>query len=143
MLRYPILKLKVLIPHRPVIKDSISSKVRPVFDASPAGPNGVSLNNCLDSGPSLIPDLVEILLGFRRWNIALTADITKAFLQIGVQRPDQDVHRFLWQCGNVIRVMRFVRVPFGNTSSPFLLNATIKHHLNFYSNSRAQGEFIC
>ena len=123
------------MPHRPVIKNSISSKVRPVFDASAAGPNGVSLNNCLDSGPSLIPDLVEILLRFRRWNIALTADITKAFLQIGVQRPDQDVHRFLWQCGNVVRVMRFVRVPFGNTSSPFLLNATIKHHLNFYSNS--------
>ena len=123
------------MPHRPVIKNSISSKVRPVFDASATGPNGVSLNNCLDSGPSLIPDLVEILLRFRRWNIALTADITKAFLQIGVQRPDQDVHRFLWQCGNVVRVMRFVRVPFGNTSSPFLLNATIKHHLNFYSNS--------
>ena len=52
-----------------------------------------------------------------------------------MQRPDQDVHQFLWQCGNVVRVMRFVRVPFGNTSSPFLLNVTIKHHLNFYSNS--------
>lgn len=48
------------MPHRPVIRDSISSKVRLVFDASAAGPNGVSLNNCLDSGPSLIPDLVEI-----------------------------------------------------------------------------------
>ena len=62
----------------------------------------------------------------------MTADITKAFLQIGVQRPDQDVHRFVWQCGNMVRVMRFVRVPFGNTSSPFLLNATLKHHLNSY-----------
>lgn len=66
-----------------------------MFDASAAGPNGFSLNDCLESGPSLIPDLVEILLRFRRWNVALTADITRAFLQIGVQRPDQDVHRFL------------------------------------------------
>ena len=82
-------------PRTCLVKDSISSKVRPVFDALAAGPNGISLNNCLDSGPSLIPDLVEILLRFRRWNIALTADITKAFLQIGVQRPDQDVHWFL------------------------------------------------
>ncbi|KAK4324412.1 hypothetical protein Pmani_004972 [Petrolisthes manimaculis] len=120
------------LPHRPVIRDSISSKVRPVFDASAAGPNGVSLNDCLESGPSLIPDLVEILLRFRRWNIALTADITKAFLQIGVQPSDQDVHRFLWQCGDMVRAMKFVRVPFGNTSSPFLLNATLKHHLNSY-----------
>ena len=123
------------MPHRPVIRDSVSTKVRPVFDASAAGPNGVSLNDCLESGPSLIPDLVEILVRFRRWNIALTADIAKAFLQIGVQRPDQDVHRFLWQRGDVVRVMRFVRVPFGNTSSPFLLNATIKHHLNSYPDS--------
>ena len=89
----------------------------------------------MESGPSLIPDLVEILLRFRRWNVALTADITKAFLQIGVQRPDQDVHRFLWQCGNIVRVMRFLRVPFGNTSSPFLLNATLQHHFNSYHDS--------
>lgn len=123
------------MPHRPVVRECISTKVRPVFDASAAGPNGFSLNDCLESGPSLIPDLVEILLRFRRWNVALTADITRAFLQIGVQRPDQDVHRFLWQCGNTVRVMRFVRVPFGNTSSPFLLNATIQHHLNLYPDS--------
>lgn len=123
------------MPHRPVIKDCVSTKIRPVFDASAAGPNGISLNDCLESGPSLIPDLVEILLRFRRWNIALTADITKAFLQIGVQRPDQDVHRFLWQCGDIVRVMRFVRLPFGNTSSPFLLNATLKHHLSSYPDS--------
>ena len=59
----------------------------------------------------------------------MTADITKAFLQIRVRRPDQDVHRFLWNVNDSVRVMRFVRVPFGNCSSPFLLNATIKHHL--------------
>ncbi|XP_066975359.1 uncharacterized protein [Macrobrachium rosenbergii] len=118
------------MPHTLVIKDSISSKVRPAFDASAKGPN-----DCVESGPSLIPDLVEVLLSFGRWNIALTADIVRAFLQIGVQRPDQDVHRFLWQCGNIVCVMRFVRVPFGNTSRPFLLNATIKHHLDSYNNS--------
>ena len=82
------------LPHRPVVKDSGSSKVRPVFDASATGSNGVSLNDCLDPGPSLLPDLVEILLRFRRWNIALTADIQRAILQISIQCPDQDIHRF-------------------------------------------------
>ena len=47
----------------------------------------------------------------------------------GLSREDQDVHRFLWNCNGVVRVMRFLRVPFGNGSSPFLLNATVRYHL--------------
>ncbi|XP_066973185.1 uncharacterized protein [Macrobrachium rosenbergii] len=78
---YPVFYL----PYRPVVREaSISTKIRPVFDGSSRGSNGVSLNDCLESGPSLNPDLVEVLLRFRRWKVALTADITKAFLQIKV-----------------------------------------------------------
>ncbi|XP_068229312.1 LOW QUALITY PROTEIN: uncharacterized protein [Palaemon carinicauda] len=122
------------MPHRPVVKlSSSSTKIRPVFDASASCYNGVSLNDCLSSGPSLNPDLVEVLIRFRRWPIAVTADIRKAFLQISVQEKDRDVHRFLWpRDDGTIRHMRFTRVPFGNTASPFLLNATIKHHLDKY-----------
>ncbi|XP_063607690.1 uncharacterized protein LOC134782212 [Penaeus indicus] len=113
------------MPHRPVVKESsASTKIRSVFDASAASYNDISLNDCLESGPSLNPDLVKVLIRFR-WKVALTADITKVFLQICVQEKDRDVHRFLWKCKDSIRIMRFVRVPFGNTSSPFLLNATI------------------
>lgn len=129
------------LPHRPVVREnSTSTKVRPVFDASAVGYNGLSLNDCLNSGPSLIPNLVEILMRFRRWKVALTADITKAFLQIVVQREDRDVHRFLWKCYDTVRVMRFTRVPFGNKSSPFLLNATIKHHLESFPSSEIVEE---
>ena len=118
------------MPHRPVVKESsTSTRVRPVFDASATGFNGVSLNDCLETGPSMIPNLAETLVRFRRWPVALTADVSKAFLQIGVRREDRDVHRFLWNRDGMIRVMRFLRVPFGNKSSPFLLNATIRHHL--------------
>ena len=71
------------LPHRPVVRaDSTSTKVRPVFDASAKGVNGVSLNDCMEIGPKLIPDLLAILLRFRRWKFGLIADITKAFLQI-------------------------------------------------------------
>ncbi|XP_066939743.1 uncharacterized protein [Macrobrachium rosenbergii] len=136
---YPIYYL----PHCPVIRGiSNSTKVRPVFDASAVSYNGISLNDCLEWGPSLNPDL-EVLIRFRRWKVALTADITKAFLQIKVQREDQDVHRFLWQNKGIVHVMRFVRVPFGNKSNPFLLNATIKHHLISYPNSEVVDELNC
>jgi hypothetical protein len=118
------------MPHRPVVKESsVSTKVRPVFDASAKGSNGLSLNECMETGPNLLPNLVEILLRFRRWPVALVADIQKAFLQIVVKPEDRDVHRFLWEVDGKVRVMRLVRVPFGNRCSPFILNATIKYHL--------------
>lgn len=36
--------------------------------------------------------------------------------------------------------MRLVRIHFGNKSSPFLLNETIKHHLKGFSNSEVIAE---
>ena len=66
------------MPHHPVVREhSSSTKVRPVFDASAKGVNELSLNDCVESGPSLILSLLEILLRFRRWNVAIKADIEK------------------------------------------------------------------
>ena len=125
------------LPHHPVVKaHSSSTKVRPVFDASAKSYNGVSLNDCMCTGPNLLPDLVSLLLRFRRWKVALTADVVKAFLQVAVHPADRDAHRFLWQ----EKVMRFTRVPFGNRASPFLLCATIRHHLSLYPQSLAVTE---
>ena len=129
------------LPHHPVVRESrLSTKVRPVFNASWKGYNGISLNDCLETGPCLLPNLVEVLIRFRRWQVALTADCTKAFLQISVNPLDRDMHRFVWNFQNSLRTMRFTRVPFGNKSSPFLLNATIKHHLSSYPDSFAVEE---
>ena len=114
------------LPHRPVVRlNSSSTKIRPVFDASAKGPNGLSLNDCMVTGPSLNPDLVEILIRFRHFPFVVTADIVKAFLQINVSDHDKNVHRFLLPGKNGVKHMRFNRVIFGNTSSPFILNATI------------------
>ncbi|XP_064650936.1 uncharacterized protein LOC135502211 [Lineus longissimus] len=129
------------LPHHPVVKvSSLTTKVRPVFDASAKGYNKVSLNDCMESGPALQPSLVDVLIRFRRWRVGLIADITKAFLQIKVRDEDQDVHRFLWDVNGHRRVMKFLRAPFGNTSSPFLLNATVRHHISLYPKSKAIEE---
>ena len=64
-------------------------------------------------------------------------NIEKAFLMVSVQEKDCDCLRFLWTCDvdgempNVI-VLRFTRVVFGVNSSPFLLNATLDHHIRKY-----------
>ena len=81
------------LPHRPVVREnSVTTKIRPVFDGSMKGPNGISLNDCMSKGPNLIPNLIEIMLRFRRWKFGLTSDITKAFLQIKVNKVDH-THR--------------------------------------------------
>ena len=127
--------------HRPVVRESsVSTKVCPAFDASAKGYNNVSLNDCMEVGPCLLANLTEILIRFRRWRFAVTADIEKAFLQIQVKKSDCDVHRFLWEHEGQVHVMRFNRVPFGNCASPFLLNATIRHHLSKYPASRVVQE---
>ena len=77
---------------------------------------------------------------FRRWPVAVTADIEKAFHQISILEEDRDVHRFLWQPDVDVMTMRFTRVPFGNCCSPFLLNATIQHHLSSVPPSPAVNE---
>ena len=124
------------LPHHPVTREvSTTSKVRPVFDASAMCYNGISLNHCFDSSPSLNPLLVEILMKFRRWKVALTGDIVHRHNIV-----HNIVHRFLWNINDHIRIMRCVRVPFGNQSSPFLLNATIKHHLKCFPDSEVVAE---
>jgi hypothetical protein len=65
------------MPHRPVVKlSSHTTKVRPVFDASAKSYNGQSLNDFLETGPSLNSSIVDILLRFQRWPVSLSADVT-------------------------------------------------------------------
>jgi hypothetical protein len=128
------------LPHREVIRlDKETIKLRVVFDAS-AKSNGTSLNDCLCVGPPMSRLLYNILLRFRIHKTALMADIEKAFLNISIVPEHRDSLRFMWpanptsQCSD-IDCYRLTRVVFGVNSSPFILNATIRHHLDLYQKS--------
>lgn len=127
----PLSKEAHYLPHRPVIKvNSVTTKVRPVFDASAKEKDSPSLNQCLEKGPNLIELIPSILLRFRRQKIGVISDIKKAFLQISLHESDRDFLRFLWtdSQGN-IKVFQHRRVVFGISSSPFLLGASLEYHL--------------
>ena len=84
-------------------------------------------------GPSLIADLFLMLLRFRTKNIALVADIEKAFVNIFVDETEKDFLRFLWvkdieEPHYESVVYRFCTIFFGLLSSPFVMNATLRHH---------------
>lgn len=133
------------LPHHAVIRrDKETTKLRVVYDAS-CKSNGVSLNDCLHTGPALSQKIMDIILRFRAHRSALAGDIEKAFLNVSIAEEDRDVLRFLWfddvkkECPAVI-VLRFARVVFGVSSSPFLLNATVKHHVERYESE--DPEFV-
>ncbi|GFX64818.1 integrase catalytic domain-containing protein [Trichonephila clavipes] len=107
------------LPHQAIRKDDrLTSKARIVFDA---GRYQVALIN------------------FRLNAIAFFSDIKQAFLQICLADEHKYAFRFLWsddeQCVHKrpkLQVYRFNRVNFGVSSSPFLLTATNRHHIEKY-----------
>ena len=99
-------------------RDKTTTKLRVVYNASvkSAGPS-------LNKGPKF-QQLIDLLVHLRSYNVALTADVEKAFLMIAVDERDHDVLQFLWVDDVTkkepgLRVYRFTRVVFGVSSSPF------------------------
>ncbi|XP_065895895.1 uncharacterized protein [Dysidea avara] len=133
------------MPHHPVIRKGRSTtKVRVVYDGSAKlKESGLSLNDCLQTGPNLIPRLFDVVVRFRSHLIALTADIEKAFLMIGISDSDRDMLRFLWfkdphrEDSEVVQ-FRFTRLVFGMRPSPAILGAVIAHHTHKYHDSQPE-----
>ncbi|XP_068200743.1 uncharacterized protein [Palaemon carinicauda] len=129
------------LPHHPVLKSSTSTPMRIVFNASPkSGPNSRSLNESFYTGPNLASKIQSIILQFREKPFGLTADISKALLRIEITQKHRDYCQFLFfKDSSMTEVVAycFKVVLFGATSSPYLLNQTIQHHLDAQTSSLA------
>ena len=119
------------MPHKPVVgEETITTKVRMVFDVS-AKPHPLanSVNECMYTGLPLQPLLWDIMIRARMSTHLLLADLKKAFLQIGIKEEDRDAFRFFFNINGSEEPLQFARVPFGGEASPFMLWATLQHHL--------------
>ena len=133
---YPTGSVVHYLPHHPVVKPHAeSTKVRIVLDASAKGKkNQTSLNDCMEKGPCLLPHIPILLIKFRLHNIAILADIEKAFLQIGISECDRDALRILWtdepwNPQSDLKIYRYTALIFGLKSSPAILDHVIRLHL--------------
>ena len=116
-------------------QDQDTTKLCVVFDGSAkSSKEDLSLNDCLELGDKYLPLLFDRLLRFCLHDIGITADIKKAFLQIGIKESDRDALRFIWfdditkPDPKVIQV-RYCRLVFGLRASLSMLGANMKKRL--------------
>jgi len=83
------------LPHHAVKRERRGKiKWRIVFDASSNEGDSPSLNDVLEMGPNLLPEVLATLLRFREHRVAIIGDIQQAFLQLPLDRRDRFLTRF-------------------------------------------------
>ncbi|KAJ8973663.1 hypothetical protein NQ317_005381 [Molorchus minor] len=85
-------------PHHGVLKeDSVSTKLRVVFNSSAPSSTGVSYNDLQMAGPKLQDDLICILLRFRQHRLVVSGDIAKMYRQVLVDEEFKPLQLILWR----------------------------------------------
>ncbi|XP_069187167.1 uncharacterized protein [Procambarus clarkii] len=121
------------LPHHPVLKNTSTLWI--VFNCSAkTKQSSVSLNDCLQIGPSLAQTQYDVLLNFRIGTYAYTVDISIGFLRVGLQEDERNYTKFLWikdpnDPNSELITYRFASVLSGAMSSLFRLQATLDMHL--------------
>ena len=127
------------IPHRAIEKDLPTTPIWIVFDCSCRQSSGYPcLNDCLLIGSHCVGDICSILVRFKSHHFGVSNDIETVVLHICLHPDDRDYTRFFWltdptDVSSQFCIYRFNVIPFGATSSPFMLNAVLQYHLQQYN----------
>ena len=104
-----------------------------MFDASAKGDDkSPSLNDCLETGPSLQNLIWDILVRNRMQAVMLSGELKQAFLQIRIRQHDGDALRFHWPKDRhlqKIQVYRFTRAMWGLNQSSLCWKELPRHIL--------------
>ena len=101
-------------------------------------------------GPTFGQSIFDILVRFRPHRVVVAGDTERAFLMLSMNVEDRGALRFLWvrdveEESPELVTYRFTCVAFGVSSSPFLLNATIQHHMKKFipTDPEFVHKFLC
>lgn len=128
---------KYFLPHHCVVREeSVSTKLRVVFDASCKSSTGYSLNDLCLKGYQVQPELYDILCSFRTFSYVLTADIEKMFRQIRVNPAHALLQNILWRDSPdmSLKNIQLDTVTYGTNCAPFLASRTL-HEIATQNNS--------
>ncbi|GFV20709.1 DUF1758 domain-containing protein [Trichonephila clavipes] len=118
-------RISYFLPHYAVRrKDSITTKLRVVFDGSCKPPKSNSLNSVLGVGQilQLIHNIFTLLVRFRVNEIAFTADIKQMYRQILIDPDDQNLQKIVRRksLDSNIKEYKLSTVTYGTASASFL-----------------------
>lgn len=116
------------MPHHGVErKTSSTTKVRPVFNGSSVSKSGKSLNHCLCVGPTVQPELFDVLLRFRQGAYVLKSDVERMYLQVKVDESQRKYQKIVWRKSPEEPLRHYVLncVTFGLAPSSFLATYTL------------------
>lgn len=123
-------KISYYMPHHGVLKaDSLSTKLRVVFDASAPTTTGYSLNNLQYVGPTIQNGLFSILLRFRQHKYVICADIAKMYRQVLINPEQRSLQRILWRESSdlPLNTYEMKTVTYGTTAGSFLAIRCLFH----------------
>ena len=117
------------LSHHAVLNpNSKSTPCRIVFNSS-AKFKGYSLNDCLAKGPSMLNDILGILIRFREKEVAFVGDISKMFHSIDISLKDQMTHLFLWRNLDIkkeIQTYAMTKVNMGDRPSSAIVQTSLQ-----------------
>lgn len=115
------------LPHFPVFHPDKPNKCHRIMDAK-AKNDGTSLNCLLETGPNILTNIFDILLGFRCFKIAVHGDVSNFFPSIRVTPADEVMQAFLWRDSPTSKIDVYVnqRHIFGAKCSPAVANFCMK-----------------
>ncbi|XP_055633678.1 uncharacterized protein LOC129774015 [Toxorhynchites rutilus septentrionalis] len=124
----PPAKQVYYLPHHAVLKpSSTTTKVRVVFDGTAKSSTNY-LNDVLKVGPTVQSDLFLIVLRFRKYRYAFTADVCKMYRQIRVDERQTCFQRIFWRDKPTesLRVLELTTVTYGTASAAYLATRSLR-----------------
>ncbi|XP_052738126.1 uncharacterized protein LOC128198186 [Bicyclus anynana] len=112
----------IYFPHHGVLRDSTTTKLRVVFDASAATSNKKSFNSIQMVGPTIQDDIFSILIRFRSHKLVVSADIEKMYRTIYIEPNQRSLQQIIYRFHShePLQTYTLNTVTYGTASAPYL-----------------------
>ncbi|XP_071055143.1 uncharacterized protein [Onthophagus taurus] len=133
------------LPHHGVVRETSSTtRLRVVFNGSQPTSTGVSLNDCLHTGPKLQNELIDVLMRWRRHAVAFSCDLEKMYRQIKVHEDDLPFQRIVWRedSSQKLKSYELTTVTYGLSCAPYLAIRCLRQLANEHHSRQPLGAVI-